>query len=385
MSGKDTQTRFHEEWLGLAQPIEGLVFSVPVLADAQITPATGPELSARFRESLVHVPDPAAKGTGKERPDVLDEPVWVRDLRALLRGFLGYDGEGMLVEREALPKDLHFYAEEGRQDIRPSFAIARGPFVAADEDDPFGGFGDEPAAEPASDGKGERSPYVALVWDVRDDAPGATGLSLDRAEDETGSWRYPPTAKLERLLRHTGIPLGLLSNGRELRLLYAPAAESTSHLTFRFADMVEPAGRPLLAAFELLLGARRTYQAAPEHTLEGLLAESRRRQADVTKDLAAQVFEAVEILLEGFERASLRDATGNRVDWLRPALEAPHDHLYQGVLSVVLRLVFLLYSCACWGSSSPWWRSRACSASPCSIALGPLGGCCRCFARCSSG
>lgn len=100
----------------------------------------------------------------------------------------------------------------------------------------------------------------------------------------------------------------------------------------------------MLAAFELLLGSARTYRAAEEHTLEGLLRESRRRQADVTKDLAAQVFEAVEILLEGFEQASLREAGSGRVDWLRPALEAPHDHLYQGVLSVVLRLVFLLYA-----------------------------------------
>ncbi len=182
-----------------------------------------------------------------------------------------------------------------------------------------------------------------MVWDLRDDgAP--PGLSLDKPEDATGTWRYPPTAKFERLLRHTGIPIGLLTSGRELRLIYAPVAESTSHLTFRFADMADPGGRPVLAAFALILGAVRTYQAAPEHTLEGLLRESRRRQADVTKELAAQVFEAVELLLEGFEMAALRDTAGDRLDWLRAALEAPHDHLYRGVLSVILRLVFVLYA-----------------------------------------
>jgi len=73
------------------------------------------------------------------------------------------------------------------------------------------------------------------------------------------------------------------------------------------------------------------------------MKQRRRRQADVTKDLAAQVFEAVEILLEGFESAALREPPGAGVDWLRAALAEPHDHLYQGVLSVVLRLVFLLY------------------------------------------
>lgn len=335
---KDVQTRFHEEWLGLAQPIEGLVFSVPVLADAQITPAAGSELTVRFKEHLVHVPDP----TGKNRSPALEAPAWTEDLRKLFVEFLGYDNPAMLVERSQLPENLHFYAEEGRQDIRPSFAIARGPFDGAD-DDPFGGFGDESAeADEEIDPGG--APYIALVWDLRDDTETNTSLSLDKAEDLTGPWKYPPTAKFERLLRHVGVPIGLVSNGRDLRLIYAPAAESTSHLTFRFREMVEPAGRPVLAAFQLLLGARRMYQASADHTLEGLLRESRRRQADVTKDLAAQVFEAVELLLEGFEQASLRDARGGRVDWLRPALEQPHDHLYQGVLSVVLRLVFLLYA-----------------------------------------
>ncbi|MCA9687322.1 MAG: hypothetical protein KC457_34495, partial [Myxococcales bacterium] len=120
------------------------------------------------------------------------------------------------------------------------------------------------------------------MWHVCDDgAP--VGLSLDQPEDSTGTWRYPPTAKFERLLRHAGVPIGLLSNGCELRLVYAPPTESTSHLSFRYADMVEPSGRPVLAAFELLLNARRSYQAAEAFTLEGLLRESRRRQADVTK------------------------------------------------------------------------------------------------------
>jgi len=31
----DLESRFHAEWLGLVQPVEGLVVSVPVLADAQ--------------------------------------------------------------------------------------------------------------------------------------------------------------------------------------------------------------------------------------------------------------------------------------------------------------------------------------------------------------
>jgi hypothetical protein len=35
---KDHDVAFHENWLGLAQPMEGMLFSVPVLADARIAP-----------------------------------------------------------------------------------------------------------------------------------------------------------------------------------------------------------------------------------------------------------------------------------------------------------------------------------------------------------
>lgn len=333
----DSQWRFHEVWLGLAQPFEGLVFSLPVLADAQIAPRASAELTPRF---LLYC---------EEREEGLRVP----DLRALFEGFLEYSTPGMLIARDALPEDLSFYAAEGGQEIRPSFALARGPFKPVD-DDPFGGFSapESTAAAAAEETEGEvgEGLPLALVWDLRDDLgtaddhPEVAALPFDKAEAATGPWRYPPAAKMERLLRHTGIAIGLLSNGRELRLIYAPARESASHLTFRFADMADTAGRPLLTAFELLLGAARCHRAAAEHSLEGLLAESRRRQADVTRDLAEQVFEGVELLLEGFEQAWLRERGAGQINWLSAALEEGDDHFYQGVLGVVLRLVFLLYA-----------------------------------------
>jgi hypothetical protein len=322
---RDRDVQFHEKWLGLAQPIEGLMFSVPVLADAQIAPELSPELSAAFDAQLTNLPDAPR----------------LRGLPSFLGDFLGYDQPGMLVPSDVLPNELA-YPSEGGQEIRPSFALARGPFDFSG-DDPFAAFAappapaDEDAAAPVVS-----SPYFALVWDLADAAGDA--LDLDRPETVTGAWRYPPTMKFERLLRHVGIPIGLLSNGESLRLIYAPAGETTAHLTFRAKDLHSRDGRPVLAALDLLLHARRAYTASARHTLEGLLAESRRRQADVTSRLASQVFEAVEILVAGFEAAAVRDATGDRLDWLRSALEIEDDHFYQGVLSVVLRLVFLLYA-----------------------------------------
>ena len=57
-----------------------------------------------------------------------------------------------------------------------------------------------------------------------------------------------------------------------------------------------------------------------------------------------QAFEAVEILLAGFQAAAARDREQSAEDWLRAALEADDDHFYKGIVHVVLRLVFLWHA-----------------------------------------
>ena len=41
-------------------------------------------------------------------------------------------------------------------------------------------------------------------------------------------WQASPQARFERLLRETQVPIGLLSNGTHLRLVYAPRGETTA-------------------------------------------------------------------------------------------------------------------------------------------------------------
>ena len=166
------------------------------------------------------------------------------------------------------------------------------------------------------------------------------GLPLDKPETATGHWEYPPAAKFDRLLRHVRVPIGLLTNRRELRLIYAPHGESSGSLTFRIDDMAAVGGRPILDAFVMLLSAQRFFAVARDKQLPALLADSRRRQANVTNELAEQVFQAVEILLRGFEVAAERDGSS----LLAEAAAREDDHLYGGLLTVLLRLVVVLYA-----------------------------------------
>ncbi|HEX4334344.1 MAG TPA: DNA methyltransferase [Polyangiaceae bacterium] len=302
----DADKRFHEQWLGMVQPAEGLVVSLPVLLDAQCVEKLPREAHVAFLGNLL-------SDRGKHR---------VADLSRLCAEVLELGAE-RFGDEAALPKELSLYVPEGRQLLRPTRALKwpKSPDATAPTVD----------ATPASIAA---RPYAMLVWEVS-----AEVTSLDKPEAITGDWDYPAQAKFERLLRECRVPIGLLSNGWELRLVYAPHGESSGWIAFRVTDMASVSGRPIFDAFVMLLSRQRWFGVATEEQLPSLLAESRKRNADVTTELSHQVFEALEVLLAGFAAASDRDKTS----LLRDALERDDEHLYAGLLTILLRLVFLLY------------------------------------------
>jgi len=307
----DAERYFHETWLGMVQPVEGLVVSIPVLVDAQCLERQPPHVQA----NLVELCPPTRKG------EAGPEGYTIADLTRFLTDLLGYSGASFDT-RDALPDALSLYVPEGRQTLRVTMGHrkAAGPVKTETAD-----------ATPASLAG---AAYEMLVWEI------PVGLDLDKPESVTGTWDYPPSAKLDRLLRHCRVPIGLLTNREVLRLIYAPHGESSGAMTFRIDDMASVGGRPILDAFIMLLSANRLSGVAEDRTLAAILAESRKRQANVTNDLAGQVFEALQILLRGFESAAERDGH----DILDDALAREGDHLYKGLLTVLLRLVFLLYA-----------------------------------------
>ena len=104
--------------------------------------------------------------------------------------------------------------------------------------------------------------------------------------------------------------------------------------------MCEVGGRPILGALHTLLCAERLFSVAPQRRLPAILRESRKFQNDVSTALAEQVLEALNLLLRGFQSA--HEASGGEL--LREVLREHPSHVYGALLSVLLRLVFILYA-----------------------------------------
>lgn len=172
------------------------------------------------------------------------------------------------------------------------------------------------------------------------------GTDLDAVPPERADgrgWRASPEARFERLLRDTGIPIGLLFNGSSLRLVYAPRTETAGHLTFPLRAMCEVAGRPILAGLGMLLHQDRLFMGPKESRLPAILAESRKYQSTVSTQLAGQVLDALHALVRGFQAANEVDPRG-RGELLREAMNADRAHVYGGLLATLMRLVFILYA-----------------------------------------
>ena len=228
----------------------------------------------------------------------------------------GFSPKGYAGTPEApIPPELEVRLPDTGEVLRPKFAVRKSP-------------------KPTNGNDTEKSPWQLLV----DICP--LDETLDRVARTKAGTEASAHGRMERLLRGTGAPAGLLCNGTTLRLLSAPHGESSGWLDFRVADMVQTAGRPIAAAMRLLLNERRLLAVPTEQRLAGLLAESRKFQNEVSEQLASQVLHALYELLRGFQAAH---DTSKRELLAAPLADNPDD-IYRALLTLVLRLVFLLYA-----------------------------------------
>jgi len=301
MAKLDPEILAHLEWIGFVKPT-GLVVSAPALVRA------GAILDRRDIEG-----QRLLRGCVEDRVFDInkDAAPHLPSFRAFAESVLGwsFSPKGYAGTAEGpIPPELEVlvYGEM----LRPDFAVR------------------EP--EPK-----EGASAWQLVVRVLD--PGEEFERVTRGDGEVETSAH---GRMERLLRQTGVPAGLLFNGRVLRLLSAPRGESSGWIDFRVADMVQTAGRPICTALRLLLGQPRLLSLPRSQRLAALLEDSRKFQNEVSDRLSEQVLHALYEFLRGFQAAN--DASKGEL--LRQPLGEHPDEVYRALLTVILRLVFLLYA-----------------------------------------
>ncbi|ASY70757.1 hypothetical protein SF83666_c33590 [Sinorhizobium fredii CCBAU 83666] len=189
------------------------------------------------------------------------------------------------------------------------------------------------------------APDMAVLWNknAEEGLPAQLLVSLhptldpdDRQQFGDDEWEASPHQRLERLLRETGIGVGVLIARNTLRLVHAPRGETAGWISWPLAALGRVDGRPMLAGLKLCLGREALFTGAPEARLRTLLKESREAQNEVSEKLSGQVLGALHELLRGIHRAD--------PDRIEALAENDSHHLYEGLLTCLMRLVFLLYA-----------------------------------------
>jgi hypothetical protein len=289
------------EWLDHVRP-EGLVIAPRLIKELGLVPPPQSALDNAIIQDLIH-DDPG-------RPALTNH--W-----AFMQSVLGWEARHVAGAPGGpeLPRDLDLYLSEHSVTLTPTWAVAE-----------------------LSEGA---QPWQLLVRIEN------AGIDPD-GHNVLEGWEATPHQRFERLLREKGVFTGVLISERakahdgetsyhpELRLIYAPRGETSGYLVFPLRPLRDVAGRPMLGGLKLLLDNFRLHGDAPDRRLTALLKRSRDAQAAVSNELAGQVLGALHELLRGLddaERGLIRDL----------ARDHPGE-LYDGLLAVLMRLVFILYA-----------------------------------------
>jgi hypothetical protein len=283
-------SRHHADWLSLVE-VSGPFVSLPVLMRVfpQGLEPRDPTQAKALRVAYNEWQDnPTAPGK---------QHAWVMHV---LTAVLGYP-QNQFAEGQTLPAGLEASIPEMGETLRPDFALL-GPTD--------------------SDTAGQAQLLIASY--PADQALGKPVIGKH--------WKATPPTRMMELLHGAGVPLGLVTNGEEWMLVYAPRGETTGYTSWYGALWLD---EPItLRAFHSLLGVRRFFGVAIDDTLLALLKESANDQQEVTDQLGYQVREAVEVLVQSV------DALDKESD--RTLLKGvPETALYDAALTIMMRLVFL--------------------------------------------
>lgn len=282
--------RHHAEWLSLIDQ-SGPFLSVPVLMRAfpQGLDKSDADLKREMRL--------AYDEWFQQQRDPAIHTAWIQ---FVLSQLLEYPKE-LIAEGQTLPSGLSALISEQNETLRPDMAIIH------------------------SNGNPSNNKPHLLIQKYQ---------PTQKLESAVAGkhWKASPATRMMELLHATDIPLGLVTNGEQWMLVYAPRNEATGFASW-YASLwsEEPT---TFQAFVSLLSVRRFFGVADTDTLSALLEESSKNQQEVTDQLGLQVRQAVEVLVQVFDRI---DQDSGRI--LLKGVD--EKHLYEAALTVMMRLVFL--------------------------------------------
>jgi hypothetical protein len=302
--------RQHQEWLDLTE-VSGPFLTMPVLLRAW------PQLDALEKDERARL---RARHADWQTDTTAGRDEWVA---YILSRLLGWNDALTLrvgeTEHHGLDR-LTLRVAEHNTEVRPDFALV----------DP----GTDLATEPSTEAAAKRVRLLGLT------VPAGTAPTARAGGG--GDWAAAPADRLARLLRHHGVPLGLVTDGRWWCLVWAPLGGVTTTAVFDAIGWNEAAERNVVRAFVSLLRRRRFFEYDEPETLVGLLKESLAAGEDVTEALGVQVRQAVELLVDAIGRADVR-----AMEEGAPGLHASGvsaGEVYRASVAVMMRIVFLLFA-----------------------------------------
>ena len=177
---------------------------------------------------------------------------------------------------------------------------------------------------------------------VREDTTGALVLVTDPVDSlrdsSTDGWAASPVDRMEELLRTSGVPIGVVTDGRWWAIISArPETMVASGIVDAQTWIEAPATRN---AFIQLLRLPRLIGRRREDLLTELFGESVAAAEEITEALGTQVRRAVELLVQAMSEAAIDARHRGEPD----PLPATRDEVYQAAVTVMMQVVFLLFA-----------------------------------------
>ncbi|MFP8959237.1 Eco57I restriction-modification methylase domain-containing protein [Streptomyces nanhaiensis] len=177
---------------------------------------------------------------------------------------------------------------------------------------------------------------------VHGDTTGALVLVTDPTDSLrdplTDGWSASPIDRMEELLRASGVPIGVVTDGRWWAIVSArPQTMVASGIVDAQTWIEEPQTRN---AFIELLQRRRLVGGKQQDRLTELFGESVTAAEKITEALGTQVRRAVELIVQALSEGALDAQRRGEPDPLPTA----RGEVYEAAVTVMMRVVFLLFA-----------------------------------------